>query len=153
MATAAEGPQFPNLTPTNHSETSEIDYGYNCIAWAAGDNKRWWWPQPETGYMHWPAGARREATRESFIEAFETLGYSALASPDTSLEPGAEKVAIFENAAGKPTHAARQLASGAWTSKLGTNIDIEHQTADGVEGPTYGKLAVVLVRKAETKSL
>jgi hypothetical protein len=67
----------------------------------------------------------------------------------TSLEVGIEKVALFENASGKPTHAARQLRSGAWTSKLGKNIDIEHLDADDVEGPLYGSLAVVLVRKED----
>jgi hypothetical protein len=80
--TAAEGSTFPKLNPTNHSKTSEVDFGYNCIAWAADDTTRFWWPQPVTGYVYWPEGARRDVTRECFVEAFATLGYAPRATVD-----------------------------------------------------------------------
>ena len=44
----------------------------------------------------------------------------------------------------EPKHAARQLPSGRWTSKLGFLEDIEHALHD-LEGTEYG--AVVLVMK------
>ena len=42
-------------------------------------------------------------------------------------------VAIYQSG-GLPTHAARQLSDGNWTSKLGPNIDITHSLS-GLEGP------------------
>ncbi|HMD98104.1 MAG TPA: hypothetical protein VKM93_12350 [Terriglobia bacterium] len=35
---------FPNLNAGNHEITSAASRLYNCIAWAAGDTQRWWWP-------------------------------------------------------------------------------------------------------------
>lgn len=35
---------FPGLRETEYTLTSPEDRGYNCIAWAAGDLSRWWWP-------------------------------------------------------------------------------------------------------------
>ena len=43
-------------------------------------------------------------------------------------------------------HAARQLTSGRWTSKVGQNIDIEHTLA-GLEGPFYGEVVRILKRE------
>ena len=44
----------------------------------------------------------------------------------------------------EPTHAARQLASGKWASKMGYDgVDIEHDAVDNVEGPGYGRAVVV----------
>jgi hypothetical protein len=61
------------------------------------------------------------------------------------LEPGSEKIAVFANAKGVPTHAARQLASGFWTSKLGVSEDIEHRLRD-LEGDIYGTVALIMKR-------
>ena len=36
------------------------------------------------------------------------------------------------------THAARQLSSGFWTSKLGEAYDIQHGTPQSIEGGIYG---------------
>ena len=61
-----------------------------------------------------------------------------------------EKVAIFVSArTGAPTHAARQLPSGQWTSKLGAGIDIVHDDLEAVGGEMaleFGSVAAVLVR-------
>ena len=65
----------------------------------------------------WPDSAAREVTLSAFTAAFSTIGY--VVGGDEALEPGFEKVALFADAAGMPSHAARQLPSGAWTSKLG----------------------------------
>ena len=50
------------------------------------------------------------------------------------LEVGFEKVAIYAQADGAPTHAARQLPDGTWTSKLGQEVDIGHTDLQGVSG-------------------
>lgn len=131
---------FPRLEAEGFRRTSQHTPEYNCIAWAAGDDDRWWWPSPES---YWPPGVPEEATLECFVLAFATRGYEPCA--DGALEPGVEKVALYADEAGVPTHAARQLPTGRWTSKLGTEVDIEH-TLPGLEGPVYGKVAAFLRR-------
>jgi hypothetical protein len=42
-------------------------------------------------------------------------------------------------------HAARQLPTGHWTSKLGESEDIEHRLHD-LEGLIYGQVVLVLAR-------
>lgn len=137
---------FPRLTESNSRPTSPYDEGYNCIAWAAGDTLRWWWPDP-MGLKYWPADVPRSETMDSFVKAYGTQGYLQLASPE--LESGKQKVAIFADRSMKPTHAARQLVDGWWASKLGAQIDIEHELS-ALDGPAYGTVAVILARPAIT---
>ena len=129
---------LPNLTARNWGVTSPSTNRYNCIAWAAGDNSRWWWPE---GSYYWPDGAPRECSLSAFLAAFGTLGYEECATPD--LERPTEKIAIFalqnvSNGSPQPTHAARQLSDGRWTSKLGPSVDIVHSTLHHVSGTEYG---------------
>lgn len=72
------------------------------------------------------------------------------------LEAGIEKIAIYVDANGVPTHAARQLADGTWTSKLGEWEDIQHKTLEAMEdsrglGLGYGKVKLILKRQAATE--
>jgi hypothetical protein len=66
------------------------------------------------------------------------------------LQPGVQKIAIYgiKNASGQtnPTHAALQLPSGAWTSKLGPREDIEHEDHSTVDGPVYGTVVYFMSR-------
>jgi hypothetical protein len=55
------------------------------------------------------------------------------------MEAGFEKLTIFVDPTGEPRHAARQLPSGAWASKLGDHVDIEHNEVDAVGGVFYGE--------------
>ena len=109
--------RFPKLGTTSFRVTSLRDPVYNCIAWAAGVTNDWWWPLENPAEAHWPDGLARVRTLEAFCAVFTTLGYVVCSSED--LEPGWEKVALFAETLGRPTHAARQLPSGRWTSKLG----------------------------------
>lgn len=124
---------FPNLHQDNCRITSPKDKRYNCIAWAAESSVRWWWPS-DWGY--WPPGVKREPTLDAFIDAFRQLRYQACA--DGSLETGYQKIALYADNLGTPTHAARQLPNGEWTSKLGEIEDITHVTVDDLNGPSYG---------------
>ena len=139
---------FPDLTDDNHTITSSATRRYNCIAWVAGDVRRKWWPDPRNiGW--WPRGVRREETIEAFVEAYSTIGFRLCF--DGSLQPGIEKVAIFgmRPQAGEPpapTHAALQLESGEWTSKLGDFEDISHKPLEAVCGPVYGEVVCFLQR-------
>jgi hypothetical protein len=131
---------LPNLRADNYRITSAANWKYNCIAWAAGSDSAWWWPVPG---RYWPPSAPREETLDAFLVAIGTLGFSVCATAE--LQAGLEKIALFA-AEGIPTHAARQLSNGRWTSKLGPNIDIEHATLDAIAGGVYGAPVAFLSR-------
>lgn len=138
--------EFPKLTEANTEITSEQTDRYNCIAWAAGEDFRWWWPDV-TGSYYWPAAVECSETVEAFVNAFQTLGYSQC--ENGILEIGLEKIALYGTGpygGEKPSHAARQLECGDWTSKLGALVDIKHSEAEDVCGPAYGHLICYLSR-------
>lgn len=132
---------FPNLRNTAWSVESQRSPYYNCIAYAAGETHRWWEP---TSRGYWPPHLPLGVTLENIVRAFQYLGYGP--SDNATLEPGYEKVALYINKDGRPTHAARQEESGKWISKLGKNVDIGHETPKGVEGSEYGHVAQILKR-------
>ena len=128
---------FPNLNDENHRITSERTSRYNCMAWAAESQDRWWWPTTgQTSRSYWPPGVPREVTLAAFVQAFKLLAYEEC--DDGSLQAGYQKIALFAGDSGQPTHAARQLPDGSWTSKLGQLEDIVHAAVEDVNGPTYG---------------
>lgn len=134
---------FPNLIHTHYEITSPATPSYNCIAWAAKDTQRWWWPGLGAPY-YWPTGSPTALVVASFIQAFRGLGYEVCPSAD--LEEGFEKVAIYALNT-EPKHSARQLPDGQWTSKLGGSYDIKHATLESVEGNAYG-VAVEIMKRA-----
>jgi len=133
---------FPHLTPFNHSITSPVSPDYNCIAWAAGETDRWWWPLAGS-FAYWPSNVPVQETLDAFIKAFGSIGFTPCGN--AVIEQGHEKVALYVDENGKPTHAARQRPNGRWTSKLGQGQDIEHEL-DGLTGAVYGVVAQVLKR-------
>ena len=134
---------FPQLHAGNYLVTSPETDVYNCDAWAAGVTAEWWWPFGDPGTTYWPATAMRQETLSAFQDAFVSVGYASTDSAEP--EPGLEKIALFADANGCPTHAARQLANGVWTSKLGALADIEHVLTN-LEGAEYGKVVLILKR-------
>jgi hypothetical protein len=133
---------FPGLRGADYSIESPQDPAYNCIAHAAGDNKSRWWPDLD-GQDTWPADVSRDETVEAFVAAFAAVGYTVCAGEEP--EQGFEKVALFADPHGTPTHAARQVDSGRWTSKVGELEDILHALRD-LEGVAYGSVVVVMKR-------
>ncbi len=140
---------FPALNEQNCQTTSPVDERYNCIAWAADDTEKWWWPDP-LEQQYWPQEVPRESSLLAFQLMFQHLGYSS--QSDDSLEPNKPKVAIFVDPNQVPTHAARQLPNGNWTSKLGRQNDIEHELV-AIEGPAYGKVAIILAKVSNQNAL
>ena len=131
---------FPRLTPTNHRVTSPRTKTYNCVAWAAGEVHRWWEPG-----QFWPCQLLGNDFKVAdMIEAFRTIGYELCANG--VMETGFEKVAIYAEGFVDPTHASRQLSDGRWTSKIGPDEDIEHDTADDVAGGLYGDIIMYMRR-------
>jgi hypothetical protein len=103
---------FPGLRGSGYVVTSPEDIRYNCIAWAAEDKERWWWPDEDS---HWPEGAAREETIAAFVAAYGEPDFVPCDGP--LLEEGYEKILIYASPDGTPTHVARQLQSGLWSSK------------------------------------
>lgn len=127
---------FPRLLETGaYEHRSPENLNYNCIAFAAGETHRFWWPGGYPGTF-WPQGVAHEETIDAFVSAFESIGYSVC--PDGRPEPGFEKVVLFAKN-GVPEHAARQeVGTTMWLSKLGESYDIAHRNVDDVGGKLYG---------------
>ena len=130
---------FPNLVETGYRITSPESRKYNCIAWAVGDDKNWWWPDTDA----WPDDITAEENLETFIRLFNAFGYDICQSD--LLEDGFERVAIYTDRSDIPTHVAKQLPNGKWTSKLGSLEDIEH-SLQALEGREYGKVVMIMKR-------
>jgi hypothetical protein len=133
---------FPALVGTAYSEESAATDSYNCIAFAFGDLSNAWWPRRGFGY-YWPPGFPLSDSTDVLIAIFELHGYSRCDTPE--YEVGQEKVAIY-SIDGRFKHAARQLRSGRWASKLGDEQDIEHVRPEHLHNPSYGIVTHFLKR-------
>lgn len=134
---------FPGLAGGTYALTSPDDPAYNCVAWALGDITQFWYDVRVRGY-YWPPGAASADTISGWIEVFSMHGYQL--TSDASLEPDCEKIAIYVEADGAPTHVSQQKGSGVWTSKLGKGKDIEHPNPAALEGREYGRVAYIMKR-------
>lgn len=138
---------LPNDEYEPHSPATNL---YNAIAWAIGgeeEKDRWWSPAPFSRVAYWPEGVEREETLETYTEIFRIHGYTPCEGNDESLETNVEKVAIYCKS-GIPTHVAKQLDDGRWTSKLGRNRDIIHTTLTCLEGrDKYGTVHRILKKE------
>jgi hypothetical protein len=119
-----------------------VDRRYNCIAWAVEDTAHWWQPGRYWRPADWPSNDFGLGALEGM---FRTFGYEDCGS-DWSLEPGYAKVALYASGGWVYTHAARQLPTGKWTSKLGKDIDIEHDDPAVVAGGLYGEMMQIMKR-------
>lgn len=133
---------FPKCSNSHSRITSSHSNDYNCISWAAKDDHFWWDPNIDYGY-YWPRHAIREGSLKGWQSAFSSIGYQVCATGDFDFEY--EKISIYAKE-GEPTHAARQLPNGKWTSKCGRLQDIEHLLED-LEGLEYGMVTVFMRRK------
>lgn len=132
--------RFSNMAGSHVRLTSPDDPGYNCLAWAADDTRRCWHPSAFGG-LYWPGGPA-EDTLAAWIRAYKGLGFER--SDSAEHETGREKLAIYADDSG-PSHVARQLPNGWWTSKLGPREDIEHEL-HALTGDQYGQVVAILSR-------
>lgn len=142
----------PRLTDQTCAITSAKADRYNCIAWVAGDILNNWWPTQGRAVGYWPPNVPRVRSLDAFIQAYKTLGFELC--NDGSREGGVEKLAIYglDNPSTGliiPTHAALQLESGEWTSKMGALEDIKHKTVHDVNGPVYGEPRCYMSRQRQ----
>lgn len=133
--------EFPNSANDPFIKTSEVTPIYNCIAWAANDNSRWYEPDP-MGIYYWPSDVPREYTIKAYVQLYELLGYKKCSNGE--FESNFEKVAVFAKK-NIPTHAAKQLSNGSWSSKLGKHIDVTHSLF-AMENGQYGNVVQFLRR-------
>lgn len=133
---------FPDLDADGGVVTHAPDPAYNCVAWAVGVTNAVWWPDDPDAY--WPPGVANQLTVDALVAALATAGYVPCA--DGVYEPGFEKAIIYARG-GVPTHVARQLADGRWSSKLGLDCTVSHATPGGVEGVVYGSVVAYLRRQ------
>ena len=107
---------------------------YNCISFAADVTHIKWWP----GFYKdatWPPGAPYSVECDDF-EYVE----------------GIERIALYTHdgtKGGRPKHAAKQVDSTLWASKLGNSYDIKHHRG-AVSGGAYGKIAAYMSREKKS---
>src|ERR1051325_11173999 len=94
---------FPKLSSGGYSIESPEDRKYNCVAFAIGNPTRnWqWMPQPTGGY-YWPPDIEGDATIEAWTRVFRIHGDRQCENGD--FETGVEKVALYIDEEGIPTH-------------------------------------------------
>ena len=134
--------KFPKIKDVGYKITSNESKKYNCISWTIGRDDIWIWPDPR---FFWPVNIKRDEDLASFIDFYQLFGYSI--SENEELETDFEKITIYINPdTERVIHAAKQIESGKWTSKLGPYKDIEH-TLDSLTGQDYGIVAIIMKRK------
>jgi hypothetical protein len=125
--------------------TSDATKSYNCIAWAFGDDSRWWWPgDPELAY--WPVTGAGSPTLEVFREALEQRGFRESNAAEADSAEGS--IALYgETTYGvtEITHAAKRLGNSEWSSKLGEDVDVAH-TLSALENGLYGQVVAYFVK-------
>ena len=77
------------------------------------------------------------------MEVFVGLGYEQC--DDSDAEGGYQKIALYE-AQGDWMHAAVQMPSGRWRSKMGMGPLIEHDNPESLAGENYGVPTVFMRR-------
>lgn len=139
---------FPGLRNSDYEVTSPADPQYNCVAWAGGIDDEWWDARnPDT---FWPDGLPRGGTVDIAMAGLATMGYARC--DDDSMVAGVEKIAIYAQG-DEFAHVARQLPTGRWTSKLGSQFDIEHElgaltsTANRGGPVQYGEVVAYMQRR------
>jgi hypothetical protein len=114
---------------------------YNCLAFAAGDERHWWQAECNGGRFYWPPGLNRVTTVHTISQIFLSRGFQVTNNHD--IEPGYEKVAIYVSLADfEFTHIARSDGQ-VWKSKLGSGQDIDHYSLDVLEGDQVDEYGIV----------
>src|SRR3989344_1968584 len=81
---------FPNLSQSGYRLTSPDTDDYNCVAWAAGDDQKFW--DPAAGY-YWPEGFKTSYHVDVLKDLFMSKGYIECDSSEFQI--GKEKIAIY----------------------------------------------------------
>lgn len=142
---------FPNMDINNVAIDDEDTPEYNCIGYAIGDTNKPWWPRGgEGGFYYWPE-TEKDAEKYSvstFDHLLMTTGHGSITDSEKP-EEGYVKLALFTEG-DKPTHLARQLADGEWSSKVGAGPLIRHGfDIHEMDNGVYGNVAKIYKLKNE----
>lgn len=138
---------FPRLKGAGYLIRSDQADRPNCVGYALGSNLYF---DPVglgggIGGYFWPHGIATDDSVNSWCELFALFDFARC--EDGALQDGIEKIAIYADANGEAAHVARQLPSGAWTSKLGFLEDIEHDSLEALVGDDYATVSVYMRRR------
>lgn len=136
--------KYPNLPHAGYQITSHETWDYNCVAFAKGDETRWWQPSTEVGHF-WPDYAIHGNSLDCLISVFRGQQYEICESDE--VEPEYEKVALYGYENNEYSHVALQLSDGSWSSKLGNWEDIKHPTPHSLTGDFYGQVKCYMRRR------
>ena len=135
---------FPNLKSTNYAVISPYDPSYNCIAFAFADTSHWW-QQYHVKPHYWPEWIADDDTLDSWIKVAALFGFRDASNSDP--EPELDKIAIYAKGE-EPQHICFRSGNGLWKSKLGEDVDVEHEALHALEGNIYGVVRICLSRPA-----
>jgi hypothetical protein len=139
----------PNINKDNHVITSRAARAYNCVAWVLGDEKKWYEPTP-SGQYTWPSNKNQDYSLKAYVQMFSEHGFQVC--EEGISEHGRQRIALYAKD-GEFTHAALQLPTGRWSSKLGTWEDIDHDTLEVLSGPFYGIPCLFMDRRQKDPPL
>jgi hypothetical protein len=140
-------PWYPDLEQPCFHITSEASGAYNCIGWVLDSTDAYIWPTgglTDAG-VEWPDGVPREVTIPAFVALFVGAGFEQCL--DDIHEDGYIKIVLYAINHQEPTHAAREIPGGKWTSKFGDRVDARHDSVDDLNSRVYGR-AVAYFRRA-----
>ena len=137
---------FPGLRGTPWAIKSRKTKRYNCFAWAAREKHRRW---DFAKGAYWPPGVHRLSGIAYLVGAYLAEGFSVChQAACQKYDSTSDSIVLYErNRIG--THAARLLANGRWSSKLGDIEDVQHQTPEALSGTRYGGPIVYMKRKRQ----
>jgi hypothetical protein len=130
----------------HYERKSDPTTDYNCLAWAVENNQKWFNPERFCAGYYWPKGVERHWSMKTVIHVLSEYGFDEEVELAT-FEDGIVKVAIYADVDEYPTHFARQLANGKWTSKAGELIDFEHDSLECLHCDDYGKVTKIVQKK------
>jgi hypothetical protein len=125
----------PRLKQTQYDILRTSAKTYNCIGWALGTSTDWVWPGTSVA---------------DFDHLTAAFGYHRIQTLDFRLDMGLKKIVLYGkwvDGKWEPTHMARQMPDGTWTSKLGKLPLIRHLRPSDLNGTSYGKPIAVYVRR------
>jgi hypothetical protein len=133
--------RFPKLVQGSFERKSNATARYNCIAFAAGDERHWWEAGANGGRYYWPPSIRQSTTVDGVAEIFTAKGFELTNNRD--VESGYEKVAIYVSMDDFEFSHIAVSDGTVWKSKLGKGQDIEHCSLDVLEGDQKDEYGIV----------
>jgi hypothetical protein len=133
---------MPRLPASDHRITSQPSDDYNCVGWVRREYDAYIAPG-----LFWPSDVVREPRLgepdlDAFVRLFEAWGWERCDGPE--LEDGFLKIAIYSRE-GSFQHVAKQLPSGAWSSKMGEAHDLRHAELDSLNDSLFLEYATANV--------